>query len=70
MSYRHGWKKYSAHKLVNKGMIKKAILRFFEKAGVVRTPMNLNDRQGALHKAWGHVFTNHLEGRLYRVWGL
>jgi O-methyltransferase len=43
-------------------MIKKLILKLFEKSNVVRGPLNLNDRQGALHRAWGHVFSNHLAG--------
>lgn len=43
-------------------MFKKFISNFLKKASVVRTSINLNDRQGAIHRAWGHVFTNHLEG--------
>lgn len=27
-----------------------------------RGPLHRNDRVGALHRAWGHVFTNHLVG--------
>ena len=26
---------------------------------------NRNDRMGAIHRAWGHVFTNHIEGAYY-----
>jgi O-methyltransferase len=28
-------------------------------------PINRNDRYGALYKAWGYVFSNHLEGDYY-----
>jgi O-methyltransferase len=43
-------------------LAKQIINRILEKANVVRNPINLNNREGALHRAWGHVFTNHLEG--------
>jgi O-methyltransferase len=43
-------------------MIKKFILDLFNKGRIIRGPINLNDRQGALHKAWGHVFSSHLKG--------
>ena len=44
-------------------MIAKQIKFFFEKRGfVLGGDINRNDRIGALHKSWGHVFTNHLRG--------
>ena len=43
-------------------MIKQQLSRLMEKAGIVRGALNRGDRQGALHKAWGYVFSNHLEG--------
>jgi len=43
-------------------MIKKIIRDLFEKHGFVGGVINKNDRAGALHRAWGHVFTNHLKG--------
>lgn len=30
--------------------------------GLVRGPINRNDRVGALHRAWGHVFNSHIPG--------
>lgn len=30
-----------------------------------RDPINHNDRHGALYKAWGYVFNNHLQGDYY-----
>ena len=39
-------------------MIKQMFLKLFEKAHIVRGPINLNDRQGALHKAWGLLQSN------------
>jgi O-methyltransferase len=43
-------------------MIKRKIINLLDKARIIRGPINLNDRQGALHKAWGHVFSSHLKG--------
>jgi hypothetical protein len=39
------------------------IYKFLEKRGfVLGGSLNKNDRAGALHKAWGHIFTNHIVG--------
>ena len=44
-------------------MIKKIIRDLFEQHGFVTGgDIHKNDRAGALHRAWGHVFTNHLKG--------
>ena len=44
-------------------MIAKHIKSFFERRGfVLGGDLNRNDRAGALHRAWGHVFTNHIRG--------
>ena len=43
-------------------MIKQTIKSLLDKSGVNRGALHRNDRAGALHRAWGHVFTNHLEG--------
>lgn len=43
-------------------MIKFLVKKFFNKLKLVSGPINLNDREGALHKIWGHVFSNHLYG--------
>jgi len=44
-------------------MIAKYIKSFFERRGfVLGGELNKNDRAGALHRAWGHVFTNHIQG--------
>lgn len=44
-------------------MIIKDIKAFFERRGfVLGGDLNKNDRAGALHRAWGHVFTNHICG--------
>lgn len=44
-------------------MIKKIIKSFFESRGfVLGGDLNRNDRAGALHRAWGHIFTNHIHG--------
>lgn len=44
-------------------MITKHIKSFFERRGfVLGGDLNKNDRAGALHRAWGHVFTNHICG--------
>lgn len=31
----------------------------------VASDLNRNDRAGALHRAWGHVYTNHIRGAYY-----
>ena len=37
--------------------------KILEARGVVMGgSLNKNNREGALHKAWGHVFSNHLIG--------
>lgn len=44
-------------------MIKAYIKSLFEKRGfVLGGDLNKNDRAGALHRAWGYVFTNHIPG--------
>jgi hypothetical protein len=44
-------------------MIAKHIKSFFERRGfVLGGELNKNDRAGALHRAWGHIFTNHIQG--------
>lgn len=44
-------------------MIAKRIKNFFERRGfVLGGELNRNDRIGALHRAWGHIFTNHISG--------
>jgi len=44
-------------------MISKYVKAFFEKRGfVLGGDINKNDRAGALHRSWGHVFTNHIHG--------
>ena len=42
--------------------IKKFISIFLQKKQFIRGEINLNDRKGSLHKAWGHIFSNHLDG--------
>ena len=36
--------------------------KILKSASFNRGPLHRNDRVGALHRAWGHVFTNHLVG--------
>jgi O-methyltransferase len=44
-------------------MITQRLKAFFETRGfVLGGDLNKNDRAGALHKAWGHIFTNHIFG--------
>ncbi len=43
-------------------IMKKIIKDFLEKYKFVRGDINLNSRAGALHKCWGHIFSNHLFG--------
>lgn len=40
----------------------KGIIRRFLQSRFVMGAINRNDRIGALHRAWGHVFSNHLRG--------
>lgn len=42
--------------------IKNLIKIFLQRGNFVRGPINLNNRVGGLHKAWGHIFSNHLYG--------
>ena len=42
--------------------MKKIFKTLFEKKQFVRGNINLNTRKGALHKSWGHIFSNHLFG--------
>jgi len=46
-------------------MLKPFIRSVFEKLQLVRGSLNRNDRAGALHRAWGYVFTNHMRGDYY-----
>lgn len=34
----------------------------------VSSDLNRNDRAGALHRAWGHVFSNQIRGAYYEFW--
>lgn len=43
-------------------MLKNLIRGILKRGNFVRGPINLNDREGGLHKIWGHVFSNHLYG--------
>tara|TARA_B100000767_G_C19688701_1_gene502959 strand:+ start:367 stop:1092 length:726 start_codon:yes stop_codon:yes gene_type:complete len=43
-------------------MIKKIIRRLLKRGSFVRGSINLNTRVGALHKAWGYIFSNHIFG--------
>ena len=43
-------------------LIKLLIWWFLKRAGINRGDINLNSRRGALHRSWGHVFSNHLDG--------
>ena len=43
-------------------LIKKIIRRLLKRSGIIRGDVNLNSRRGALHRCWGHVFSNHLDG--------
>ena len=36
--------------------------RFFELLNIQRGYLNGNDRDSAMHKSWGHIFTNHIVG--------
>ena len=43
-------------------MIKSFLKKILDRMRIVSGTINLNDRRGALHKAWGHIFSNHLLG--------
>ncbi len=43
-------------------MIKQIVLKIMSEMNLVRGDLHRNDRQGALHRAWGHIFNNHLVG--------
>ena len=43
-------------------LIKQYIKNLFTKRQFVLGDINLNSRKGAIHKAWGHIFSNHLFG--------
>jgi hypothetical protein len=38
------------------------LIRFLQRLDFVKGMVNANDRTGAHHKAWGHIFTNQLKG--------
>lgn len=42
--------------------IKKLVRFFLTKLNVIRGDIHRNDVYGGIHKAWGYVFTNHLNG--------
>ena len=42
--------------------IKKLVRFFLTKLNVIRGDIHRNDVYGAIHKAWGYIFTNHLNG--------
>jgi O-methyltransferase len=43
-------------------MLKRTVKSLIDKSGIIRGSLHRNDRSGALHRAWGHVFTNHMVG--------
>lgn len=43
-------------------MLGKIVNKCIKRLSLNRGDLNRNDRIGALHRAWGHVFTNHLTG--------
>tara|TARA_R110000868_G_scaffold153644_10_gene379178 strand:+ start:11404 stop:12126 length:723 start_codon:yes stop_codon:yes gene_type:complete len=43
-------------------VIKRYVREMFVEHGILIGDVHKNCRHGALHKAWGHVFTNHLRG--------
>lgn len=45
-----------------KSRLQNTLRRLFESAGINRGALHRNDRTGALHRAWGHVFTNQIDG--------
>jgi len=40
----------------------KLFAKMLTRSGIIRGNMQRNDEIGALYKAWGHVFTNHIKG--------
>lgn len=45
-----------------KNKLSQSLQKLLERGGFVRGALNRNDRAGALHRAWGHVFTSHIDG--------
>jgi O-methyltransferase len=43
-------------------MIGKILNKILDRLAVSRGAIHRNDRVGALHRAWGHIFTNHIKG--------
>ncbi len=43
----------------------KNLVKGIVKVDLVTGSLNRNDRIGALHRAWGHVFTSHMKGDYY-----
>src|SRR5260221_4043954 len=46
-------------------MLRTVLNRALTRLQVVRGDLHRNDRDGALHRSWGYVFTNHLVGDYY-----
>ena len=46
-------------------MLKNLLINFLNTKQFIRGNINRNDNLGALHKAWGYVFTNQLYGSYY-----
>jgi len=42
--------------------VKRVVNYYLDKYKFIRGEMHLNSRKGAIHKSWGHVFSNHLFG--------
>tara|TARA_B100000963_G_C22615603_1_gene667170 strand:+ start:455 stop:1213 length:759 start_codon:yes stop_codon:yes gene_type:complete len=45
-----------------KKIIKKIFGKYIKNLKIIRGDLNLNTRRGALHKAWGYIFSNHIIG--------
>ncbi len=43
-------------------MIKRVARALIHKASILRGDIHRNDRLGGIHRAWGHIFSNHLSG--------
>lgn len=43
-------------------MLKRIVAKALSKTGLLRGDLHRNDRAGALHRAWGHIFTNQIVG--------
>ena len=43
-------------------LLKNKIVGLLDAMNIVRHPINRNDRMGALHKAWGFIFSNFIIG--------